>query len=90
MSVCPLRVACSLPVATSHSLIVLSLLPEASVLPSGLNATDETRPPCPLRVIQGRSWANSDADATSHRPMAPTHTTTRCIRHKFGFIVPLR
>ena len=37
MPVCPLRVARSLPVATSHSLIVLSLLPEASVLPSGLN-----------------------------------------------------
>ena len=42
-SVCPLRVACSLPVATSHSLIVLSSLPEASVLPSGLNATEFTQ-----------------------------------------------
>ena len=59
-SVCPLRVACSLPVATSHSLIVWSLLPEASVLPSGLNATDHTPPVCPLRV------ACSLPVATSH------------------------
>src|SRR5262249_54235408 len=32
----------ALPVATSHNLIVLSLVPEASVLPSGVNATDDT------------------------------------------------
>ena len=45
-SVCPLRVARSLPVCTSHSLTVLSWLPEASVLPSGLNATDVHRASC--------------------------------------------
>src|SRR5690349_16137802 len=42
MPVCPLRVARSLPVVTSHSLTVLSWLAEARILPSGLNATDIT------------------------------------------------
>jgi hypothetical protein len=58
-SVCLLRVACSLPVATSHSLkIGVSHSPEAeaSVLPSGLKATG----PEPLSV------ASSLPDATSH------------------------
>src|SRR5262249_20796410 len=40
----------SLPVATSHSLIVLSSLAEASILPSGLKATEPTESPCDLRV----------------------------------------
>src|SRR4051812_20828233 len=35
---------------TSHSFTVWSLLAEASVLPSGLHATDHTSPVCPLRV----------------------------------------
>ena len=35
----PLRVAQLPPVATSHSLMVLSPLPEARVCPSGLKAT---------------------------------------------------
>lgn len=39
----------SLP-AMTHSLIVLSWLPDASVFPSGLYATDSTQPVCPLRV----------------------------------------
>ncbi len=38
----PSKVACSLPVATSHNLIVRSALPDASILPSGLKATDTT------------------------------------------------
>src|SRR5262245_26298035 len=42
--------AAYLPVATSHSLTVWSWLPEASVLPSGLYATERTQPVCPLRV----------------------------------------
>jgi len=36
------NVCSSFPLATSHSLIVLSLLPEASVWPSGLKATETT------------------------------------------------
>src|SRR5262249_37666546 len=39
---------------TSHTLTVVSSLPEARVLPSGLNATDRTAPLCPLRQS---SWA---------------------------------
>jgi hypothetical protein len=39
-----------LPLATSHSLTVLPSLPEARVLPSGLNATDMTREVCSSRV----------------------------------------
>ena len=34
-----------------HSRTVLSSLPDARVFPSGLNATDQTRPVCPLRRI---------------------------------------
>ena len=58
MPVCPMRVACSLPVATSHSLIVWSAPPAASVLPSGLYARDDT--PLVLMV------ASSLPVATSH------------------------
>ena len=39
---CPPKVAVFLPVAMSQSLIVWSQLPEAKVLPSGLNATAVT------------------------------------------------
>ena len=38
--------------AASQGLIVLSSLPEARVLPSGLKATDRTLPECPLREAQ--------------------------------------
>jgi hypothetical protein len=38
----PLRVRTRLPLATSHSLIVLSSEPEARSFPSGLNATEVT------------------------------------------------
>ena len=56
----PRRVSCECPsvmplahllVAIFHSLIVLSALPEPSVLPSGLNTTEVTLFVCPLRVI---------------------------------------
>ena len=40
---CPLRVRSSRPLATSQSLIVLSLLPEASMRPSGEKATELTQ-----------------------------------------------
>ena len=40
----------SLVVGMSHNLTVLSLLPDAKVLPSGLNATKNTGPLCPLMV----------------------------------------
>src|ERR1700712_3843464 len=36
---------------TSHNLIVLSWLPEASVLPSGLNATELMARVCPFKVV---------------------------------------
>jgi hypothetical protein len=39
-SVWPERVRTRLPVATSHSLIVLSAEPEANSRPSGLNTTE--------------------------------------------------
>src|SRR4029453_13645210 len=41
-SSCPLSVARPRPVRASHSLTVLSELPEVSVLPSGEKATDKT------------------------------------------------
>src|SRR5262245_19436071 len=49
-SVCPLRVVCSLAVATSQSFTVLSRPAEARVLLSGLHDTDQTVFVCPLRV----------------------------------------
>ena len=38
-----------LPLATSHSLIVLSFDPEAAVLPPGENAAEETAPVWPYK-----------------------------------------
>jgi len=58
-AVWPWRVACSLPVATSHSLIVLSALPEASVLRSGLNATEKTGIVWPRRMASSLPVATS-------------------------------
>ena len=49
--------------ATSHSLMVLSSLAEARVLPSGEKATESTASACPVRVA--RSWPVS----TSHSLM---------------------
>gem|GEM_PF-6095440 len=77
--VCPLRVACSLPVAASHSLIVWSKLPEASVLPSGLYATEDTPPVCPLRVACSLPVTASAAVAVSplrHITADPGHSIT--------------
>ena len=50
-----MKVQISLPVKTSHNLIVLSSLALARILPLGLKATEFTPPdqedsPCPLRV----------------------------------------
>ena len=42
--VCPRRTTRSFPLATSHNRTVPSALPEASVLPSGENATAKTKP----------------------------------------------
>ena len=47
----PVRLARSFPVATFHSLMVRSLLPEASILLFGLKATEVTQSMCPLRVV---------------------------------------
>lgn len=46
------------PVPTSHSLIALSSLPEASVFPSGLKATLVTESVWPARVRS--SWLRDD------------------------------
>src|SRR4051812_41959743 len=45
---------------TSQSLIVLSPLPEARVLPSGLNTTDLTESVCPLRVASSLPSTSSN------------------------------
>ena len=48
---CPLRGdPMGAPVDASHSRTVLSTLPLASCVPSGLHETDTTLLPCPLRV----------------------------------------
>src|SRR5262249_6320382 len=59
MSVCPVRVCRSLPDPTSQILTVLSQLPEARLLPSGLNDTDSTPSACPARVIRSFPAATS-------------------------------
>ena len=63
---CPTRAALFLPVFTSQRPILPSPLPEASVLPSGLNATDQTDSACPFKMVGvlGPS-AHRGADATS-------------------------
>ena len=48
----PLSVACSLPVATSHSLIVWLDAPDARVLLSGLKAKEYTDPPPPMKLLK--------------------------------------
>jgi hypothetical protein len=45
-----MKVRTSLPVATSHSLSVLSMLPDSAVRPSGENATERTELSCPVKV----------------------------------------
>src|SRR5438477_11574371 len=64
----------------SHSLIVLSGLPEPSVLPSGLYATDRTRSVCPRRVAcslgscaDKGDIARSPRQATPHHRPPPSH-----------------
>src|SRR5262245_61955615 len=55
----PLRTAFSCQVTTSHSLMVLSRLPEARRFPSGLNATEVTASVCPLNECLSRPVATS-------------------------------
>src|SRR5262249_8627529 len=52
--------------ATSQSLMVLSPLPEANIVPSALNATHRPSPVCPLRV------ASSLPPATSQSLIVPS------------------
>ena len=47
---CPSKVRINWPVATSHSLIVLSLPPDSACAPSGENATELTPRACPSKV----------------------------------------
>ena len=52
----PVSVARSLPLATSHNLILRSKLPEASVLPSGLKARLDTTSSNPSSTQTVRYW----------------------------------
>jgi hypothetical protein len=47
---CPLKVATSRQLPTSQTFTVLSSLPEAKNLPSGLKETERTESPCPFKV----------------------------------------
>src|SRR5262245_27559819 len=58
-AVCPSNVRMSCPDAASHSLTVLSLLPESTSAPSGENATAFTASVCPSYVRIGRPVAAS-------------------------------
>src|SRR5215472_3646149 len=55
------------PVVTSHNRTVPSWLPVARVLPSGLNATDQTPPACAMRGLPIWRWV-----ATSHSRAVPS------------------
>src|SRR5262249_48050413 len=55
----PVSVRSSLPPPVSHILIVLSQLPETSVLPSGENAKEATRSVCPVSVRSSLPVATS-------------------------------
>src|SRR5207244_670429 len=88
--VCPLRVASSLPVATSHSLIVLSALPEASVLPSRLYATELTPAVCPRRVARTfGSWTDSGGGDTGPRKVTVANQARNHKAFRFSFMVAL-
>src|SRR5688572_6183849 len=54
-SECPASVVRSLPVFHSHNLTLLSELPVASIVPSGLNAADQTLLSWPLCRISSRA-----------------------------------
>ena len=47
---CPWKVRLSVGVATSHSLSVVSLLPDSAVRPSGAKVTEVTESECPVKV----------------------------------------
>ena len=47
-----MRVRITAPVSTFHSLMVLSSLPEAKILPSGLKLTLDTVPSCPSKRLR--------------------------------------
>jgi hypothetical protein len=49
---CPCIVFRHSPVLTSQNFTVLSALPEARILPEGLNATDQTQLACPVQVLK--------------------------------------
>src|SRR5208337_3317521 len=53
--------ASSPPLATSQSLILSSALPDASLRPSGLNATELTELVCPARVRNSCPLATSQS-----------------------------
>src|SRR4051812_11535856 len=56
---CPVKVRVFRQVAASHSLIVLSPLAEAKVLPSGLKTTDSTLSLWPSNVTEASAVARS-------------------------------
>ena len=87
-----------LPEATSHSMIVLSRLPVARVLPSGLNATDATPCACPVSVAVILPLATSHSLTVLSRlaeaSVLPSglnvteRTESVCLSHKFSCDCP--
>src|SRR5262249_60185701 len=61
LSVCSARVRSNLPVSTSHSMSVLSMLPDSAVRPSHKRATEVTKSECPLNVRVERAEARRAA-----------------------------
>jgi len=60
-----LKVCTSCPLLTSHNLIVLSLLDEATYAPSPEKATAVTLPLCPLRVCKRSTRSTVSAEITA-------------------------
>ena len=72
-SACPVSVAVHLPVATSHNLIVLSLLPDAKLLLSGLKTMEVMGSVWPFRAATFLTLATS-AQVGSPRLLAVSPT----------------
>src|SRR5438876_898345 len=74
MSACPRRLRTSLPLAGSQILTVLSWLPEASRLPSGLKATLQTTSRWPFKVRSPSPGARSAARVNGPPPPETSRT----------------
>src|SRR4051794_33893303 len=97
------RTACSLsgtssggrcrPDATSHSLIELSELPDARVLPSGVKAREDTPPWCPVRTSRSAPAREMSQSLTVRSPLPdasvrpPSRNATEDTRFEWLFSV---